>query len=79
MSVAENLVQQFQRMVNFDGGKLTLLGVEGNLIRIAYKSGTDPTCEDGVCVLPHLELQALMSETLARRDPNLQVRVEPVN
>jgi hypothetical protein len=38
----------------------------------------DPTCEDGACVMPHLELQDLMGETLARRDPDLRVVVELV-
>ena len=45
------------------------------MITVGYKLGADPTCADGVCVLPDAELQALMSETAQRRDPSLQVVV----
>lgn len=76
MSVAETLVTQFQKIVEADGGQLKLIAAEGGLVRIGYKPGVDPTCEEGVCVLPHLELEELMSETLARRAPDLKVKVE---
>jgi hypothetical protein len=75
VTTAESLIAQFDRMVQRDGGSLELLGTEGNLIKVGYKLGVDPTCEDGVCILPDAELQALMSETLSRRDPSLQVVV----
>jgi Fe-S cluster biogenesis protein NfuA len=77
-TVADTLVAQFERMVRRDGGELSLLGVEGDVIRVGYRTGTDPGCPEGVCVLPHLELQQLMGETLARRDPGLRVVVELV-
>ena len=77
-SVADTLVEQFDRMVRRDGGELSLLGVEGGLVRVGYRVGVDATCTDGSCVLPHLELQQLMGETLARRDPALRVVVEVV-
>lgn len=76
MQIAETLVSQFDRMVRRDGGSLTLLGVEGDLIRVGYRLGHDPTCDSGVCIMPHIELQQLMAETLARREPKLTVRVE---
>ncbi len=75
MTVAEALVAQFDRMVQRDGGSLQLLGTEGNVISVGYKLGSDPECADGVCILPDAELQALMSETLKRRDPSLEVVV----
>lgn len=78
MTIAESLVAQFGRMVQRDGGFLELLGVEGNVITVGYKLGTDPSCADGVCVLPDAELQALMSETAQRRDPSLRVVVSLV-
>ena len=77
-SVADTLVAQFDRMVRRDGGQLALLGVEGDVIRVGYRTGADPGCADGACVLPHLELQQLMGETLARRDPALRVVVEVI-
>jgi len=70
------LVAQFDRMVQRDGGSLQLLSVDGAVIKVGYRPGIDPECADGVCVMPHLELQQLMSETLARRDPSLKVVVE---
>jgi hypothetical protein len=75
LTVAETLVAQFDRMVQREGGSLELLGTEGNIINVGYKLGVDPECTDGVCVLPDAELQALMSETLQRRDPSLSVVV----
>jgi hypothetical protein len=75
MPTAESLVKQFDRMVKRDGGTVSLLGVEGSCITVAYSPGVAPECTDGVCIMPHIELQALMAETLARRDPNLSVRV----
>ena len=76
---AATLVSQFDRMVKRDGGSLSLLGAEDEVIRVAYKPGVDPACDDGSCVLPHLELQQLMAETLARRADNLRVVVELVS
>jgi hypothetical protein len=77
-SVADTLVAQFDRMVRRDGAELALLGVEADVIRVGYRVGVDPGCADGACVLPHLELQQLMGETLARRDPALRVIVEVI-
>jgi len=76
MAVADTLVAQFERMVRRDGGELSLLGVEDGVIRVGYRMGADPTCEEGACILPHLELQDLMNETVARRAPELKVVVQ---
>ena len=74
--LAQTMVSQFDRMVRGDGGSLTLLGVEGQIMRVGYRPGSNPDCEDGMCILPHHELQQLMAETLARRDASMQVVVE---
>jgi Fe-S cluster biogenesis protein NfuA len=76
MTVAETLVRQFDQMVRRDGGSVSLLAVDGDVVRVGYRPGTDETCTDDSCVMPHLELQELMGETLARRDPSLRVVVE---
>jgi hypothetical protein len=76
---AATLVSQFDRMVKRDGGSLSLIDAEGDVIRVGYKPGIDPSCDDGSCVLPHFELQQLMSETLARRAQDVRVVVELVN
>jgi Fe-S cluster biogenesis protein NfuA len=76
--VARSLVRQFDQMVKRDGSTVELVGVDGGVVRVAYRPGVDPTCEGGACVMPHLELQDLMGETLARRDPDLRVVVELV-
>jgi Fe-S cluster biogenesis protein NfuA len=75
MSVAESLVKQFDRMVKRDGGSVSLLDVQGTRITVAYRPGAAPDCGTGVCIMPHIELQAMMSETLARRDPTLSILV----
>ena len=76
---AETLVRQFDRMVKRDGGSLSLLAADDAVIRVGYKPGIDPTCDEGSCVLPHLELQQLMAETLARRAKDVRVVVELVS
>ena len=76
---AQTLVRQFDQMVKRDGGSLSLLGADGDVIRVAYKPGIDPTCDEGSCVLPHLELQQLMAETLARRAKDARVVVELIS
>jgi hypothetical protein len=76
--VAAQLAGEFDRMVRRDGGAVTLLGVADGVVRVGYRAGVDPSCEGDACVLPHLELQQLMAETLARRDASLRVVVEPV-
>lgn len=75
-SIASTLVDQFARMVAGDGGELRLIGVEGDMIRVAYRPGADEACRDGRCVLPMQELSKLMEETAQRRDPQLRVRLE---
>jgi hypothetical protein len=75
-AVAQSLVTRFDRMVRSDGGSVRLIGVEGDTVRIGYKPGVDPECHDGVCVLPEMELQAMMAEVLAAQAPALKVKVE---
>lgn len=70
-----HLISTFERMVRRDGGTLALLEVADGVARIGYRSGINPSCEAGACVLPHLELQELMNETLARQNPGLRVVV----
>ena len=78
MDIAETLISQFTRMISRDGGALFLLGTEGQTIRIGYRMGSDANCEDGACILPHVELQDMMNETLARRAPGMKVVVQLV-
>ena len=76
MDIATTLVNQFDRMVKRDGGSVALLGVTDGVIRVAYRPGVAADCADDVCVMPHVELEQLMAETLARRDTSLTVAVE---
>lgn len=75
MSVAETLVKHFDRMVRRDGGSVALVGVEGACITVRYKPGHAAECDSGVCIMPHVELQALMAEALAQRAPEMSIRV----
>jgi hypothetical protein len=71
------LVERFNRMVARDGGSLTLIAADAETIRVGYRLGdVDPECQDGSCLLPHLELEKLMSETVARTMPGTRVTVE---
>lgn len=75
---ARTLVGNFDRMVRRDGGSVALLGAADGVIRVGYRPGVDPECADGACVLPHVELEQMMNETAARRDPSVRVVVELV-
>jgi hypothetical protein len=75
-ATATTLVSQFDRMVRTDGGAVTLLAVDESVIRVGYRPGVPADCDDGACTMPDAELQLLMGETLARRDPTLSVVVE---
>ena len=73
------LVERFQRIVARDGGTLTLLAADADSIRVGYRPGAvDPDCADGSCTLPQVELQQLMTETVARQQPGLRVHVEVI-
>ena len=76
VELATTLVRQFDRMVNRDSGSVVLLGVDDGVIRVGYRPGVDAECTGDVCVMPHVELQQLMTETLARRETSLRVAVE---
>ena len=77
MSVAQTLVQQFDRMVRPDGGSLELIAAEGAVVRVRYRPGApSEDCDSGACALPGEELRQLMSEALARRDPSLRLELE---
>jgi hypothetical protein len=75
--VGTELVAQFDRMVKRDGGEVTLLSTDADVIRVGYRPGNaGPDCQDDVCVLPQSELHQLMSETLRRRRPGAELVVE---
>lgn len=75
----EALIARFRRLVQRDGGELTLLSADSAAIRVGYRIGdVDPDCADGACVLPEAELQQLMAETVARRSPGVRVDVEVI-
>jgi Fe-S cluster biogenesis protein NfuA len=74
----ESLLDRFRRMVARDGGELTVLAITSDDVRLRYRAAeADPDCADGVCVLPHRELEQMITETLARQWPGVRVHVEP--
>ena len=80
MSVAQTLVQQFERMVRSDGGSIELVAAEGGVVRVRYRPGPPPVdCDSGACALPGEELRQLMGEALARRDPSLRLELETLS
>jgi len=77
MSVAQTLVRQFDRMVRSDGGSLELIAADAGVVRVRYRPGLPPAdCESATCALPGEELEQLMRESLARRDPALRLELE---
>jgi len=74
--LADDLLRRFRHMATSDGGSLTVAAVDDATIRFRYHPGADPDCEGGECVLPGVELQAMLRETAARRAPGVDVHVE---
>jgi len=65
-----------QLIVCETGRRIDILDrIEGSCITGSYRPGTASECSEGVCIMPHVELQEMMAETLSRRDPTLSVRV----
>jgi hypothetical protein len=77
-TIAESLILDFGHMARRDGGALTVLGATDADIRIGYRPGQVPTCDDGSCVLEHVELEAMLSEALRRRAPEVNLTIEVV-
>ena len=75
MSIAQQLIDSFARMVRADGGELSLISEQEGRVELGYAPGHDPECADGACVLPHVELQEMMSEWLGRKAPGMIVVV----
>ena len=79
MDIAKVLIAQFEHMVRRDGGSLSLIGADDTTIRVGYRMGSDQNCESGACVLPHVELQEMMNEIVARRAPTMKVIVQVIS
>lgn len=76
-STGATLVAQFDRMVQADGGRVTLVGETPEQVHVRYTPGEVPQdCPDGVCVMPGAELRELMTETLRRRSTTVQLVLE---
>lgn len=78
MSIASQLMDSFARIVRADGGTLALIAEQEDRIELGYAPGHDPDCETGACVLPHVELQDMMTEWLSRRAPGTVVVVRRI-
>lgn len=63
----ESVVEQFKRIVEPDGGKLEVVGVEGDTLTINYTPGHNPDCE--ACVIEPDDLRELIGEAVKRHDP----------
>ena len=78
-AAAEALMKRFGPMVESQGGKMSLLGADDDTIRIGYTPTETSSCDSDACILPHLELQDMLGEVLARRSPDLKVRVSLIS
>jgi hypothetical protein len=76
MAIGEQLLANFARIAASDGGALSLLEETESLIRLAYRSGGEADCDDGVCALPQSELEAMMLAWLARKAPDVTLEIE---
>lgn len=76
-ALAPGLVAQFERIVRRDGGALKLVSAKDGVLRVAYRPGAPPAdCEDGVCMIPEVELQTMMGEVLAAQAPEAKLEIE---
>jgi hypothetical protein len=79
MTIANQLLASFERIAAADGGTLALLGESEQAIRMGYRSGAEADCDNGVCMLPHAEIEAMMRDWLARKAPDLRLEVVPLD
>lgn len=68
-----SVIEQFQEIVGPDGGRIELLGVEGDLLRIAYRPGQNEQCAS--CVISAENLRDMLLDVLPQHDPAIR-RVE---
>ena len=66
---AQLVVEQFSEILRPDGGSLELLGVEGDLLRVAYQPGQNEQC--ATCVMGADELGEMLRAALAEHDPSI--------
>ena len=76
MTIAQDILASFGRIASADGGALALLDESASTIRLAYKPGAVADCADGVCALPHAELEAMIRDWLARKAPDMGLEIE---
>jgi hypothetical protein len=79
MSIANQLLASFERIAASDGGTLTLLAENDETIRMGYRSGGEADCDNGVCMLPHAEIEAMMRDWMARKAPSVRLEVVPLD
>ena len=68
-------IRYFSRIVEPDGGRVALVGVEGDRLTVSYDPGSND-CDD--CALPPETLAEMMQEDLEKRGVEItRVIVEP--
>lgn len=71
------VVESFDEMVRPEGGRVSLVAVEGGTLRVAYTKGHNEQCE--TCVFEPGALAQLMQDTVKDHDPSIvEVVVEEV-
>ena len=76
MAIGSELHTHFRRIVQMSGGDIRLLEDADDRITIGFVPGRVTACESGACVLPHVEVEEMMREWLARRAPAKTVKVQ---
>jgi hypothetical protein len=76
VAIADQLVASFARIAASDGGALSLVAESATTITLAYRPSGEADCDDGVCMLPQAELEAMMRDWLARKAPQMTLVVE---
>jgi hypothetical protein len=69
----KRVVEEFGEIVRPDGGSLELLGVEGDLLRVAYRPGRNEQCAS--CVISPENLRDMLLDVLPQHDASIR-RVE---
>lgn len=72
---ARQVVEQFHEIVKPEGGSVSLLGIEGGVLRVRYVAGVNDECAE--CVMEPDALSTMMKDMLGTLDPTISdVRVE---
>ncbi|HPG28240.1 MAG TPA: NifU family protein [Myxococcota bacterium] len=70
MSAVEEVVRQYNAIVEPEGGRIELLSLVAGVLRVRYRPGTNEACAD--CVMSADALRDIMQDTIRTLEPSIE-------